>query len=77
MTMIEFNCNFAEAFGLLVHHLVPVGVCLINFEGRKPLQVFQKRIAQGGVLTPVFSQEFFGKALYCHNRNGNQWNTKK
>ena len=73
----DFHGNFAEAFGLLVHLLMLVGIRLINFEGGKPLQVFQKRIAQGGILTPVFPQKLLGKTLHCHNGNGDQRDAEK
>ena len=45
-------------------------VRLINFQGGQALQVFQKAVAQCGVLAPVAGQQLFGKGL--HQRNGHR-----
>ena len=53
----HFHGDFPELLALLVHFPVLEPVCLIDFRGGQTLQVFQERIAQGRILSPVMPEQ--------------------
>ena len=67
--------DLAEALGLGVHLLMLPAIGLIDLQGGQALDVFQKAVAQGGVLAPVFCQQLFGKFLHRHDGHGDERHT--
>ena len=67
----------AELLGLLVHLLILKPVGPVDFEGGQPLQIFQKGIAQSGVLGPVAAEQLFGPGLHRRDGDGDEGYTNQ
>ena len=68
----HFHGDLAEIFRLFVHFLLFELVRLIDFQRGQPLQVFQKCVAHGRILAPVFGQKLLRPALHRHDSHRNQ-----
>ena len=60
---------------LLIHFPRFLFICLIDLQRCQTLEVFEERVTQSGVNTPVFVQEPLRDLLYCHNRQRDQRNS--
>ena len=67
--------DLAEALGLFVHLFVLPAVGLIDLQRGQALNVFQKAVAEGGVLAPILVQQLLGKFLHGHNGHRDEGHT--